>query len=86
MRGEALVAALDLEGVAVSSGSACAAGAGEPSHVLIAVGHATDAARNGVRFSVLCKNELFAAIEQSEHQLLAHPKASLRELASHPCR
>jgi cysteine desulfurase len=49
--GEALVAALDLQGVAVSSGSACAAGAGEPSHVLIAVGHNVDAARNGVRFS-----------------------------------
>jgi cysteine desulfurase len=50
--GEALVAALDLQGVAVSSGSACAAGAGEPSHVLMALGHRPDAARNGVRFSV----------------------------------
>jgi cysteine desulfurase len=49
--GEALVAALDLHGVAVSSGSACAAGAGEPSHVLIALGYSAAAARNGVRFS-----------------------------------
>lgn len=51
IRGEALVAALDLQGIAVSSGSACAAGAGEPSHVLLAMGHSNDAARNGVRFS-----------------------------------
>ena len=52
VRGEALVAALDLEGVAVSSGSSCAAGAGEPSHVLIALGRSPDAARDGVRFSL----------------------------------
>jgi len=50
--GEALVAALDLEGVAVSSGSACAAGAGEPSHVLMALGRSPRAARDGVRFSL----------------------------------
>lgn len=51
VRGEALVAALDLEGVAVSSGSACAAGAGEPSHVLLALGQSPETARDGVRFS-----------------------------------
>jgi len=50
--GEALVAALDLEGVAVSSSSACAAGAGEPSHVLMALGRSPRAARDGVRFSL----------------------------------
>jgi cysteine desulfurase len=52
VRGEALVAALDLAGVAVSSGSACAAGAGEASHVLLAIGRSADAARDGVRFSL----------------------------------
>lgn len=63
VRGEALVAALDLEGVAVSSGSACAAGAGEPSHVLMALGHGGDAARDGVRFSVGRANA-FSEIER----------------------
>ena len=51
IRGESVVAALDLEGIAVSAGSACAAGGGEPSHVLLALGHSDDQARNGVRFS-----------------------------------
>ncbi len=58
VRGEALVAALDLEGIAVSSGSACAAGAGEPSHVLLALGRSPDAARDGVRFSLGCTNSM----------------------------
>jgi cysteine desulfurase len=52
VRGEALVAALDLEGVAVSVGSACAAGSGEPSHVLLAIGRSEPEARGGVRFSL----------------------------------
>lgn len=58
IRGEALVAALDLDGVAVSSGSACAAGAGEASHVLLALGRSPDAARDGVRFSLGRTNTL----------------------------
>jgi len=52
VRGEALVAALDLEGVAVSVGSACAAGSAEPSHVLRAIGRSEGEARDGVRFSL----------------------------------
>jgi len=50
--GETLVAALDLEGIAVSAGSACAAGAAEPSHVLRALGRDGREAREGVRFSL----------------------------------
>jgi len=52
VRGESLVAGLDLEGVCVSVGSACAAGSGEPSHVLRAIGLGEEAARSGVRFSL----------------------------------
>lgn len=51
VRGESLVAALDMEGIAVSTGSACAAGAAEPSHVLIAVGVPRAQAGDGIRFS-----------------------------------
>jgi cysteine desulfurase len=49
--GPELVAALDLEGVAVSSGSACSAGTAEPSATLVAMGDA-EAARCTVRFSL----------------------------------
>lgn len=50
--GESLLMALDLEGVEVSMGSACAAGAVEPSHVLTAMGRAADAARSSLRISL----------------------------------
>jgi len=70
IRGEALVAALDLEGVAVSSGSACAAGAGEPSHVLLALGRGRMAARDGVRFS-LGRTSTAHEIEQVVHTTIA---------------
>jgi cysteine desulfurase len=49
--GSELVAALDLEGVAVSSGSACSAGTAEPSPVLIAMSD-RDTAVSSVRFSL----------------------------------
>jgi cysteine desulfurase len=52
LRGESLVAALDLEGIAVSVGSACAAGSAEPSHVLLAIGRNAHEAAEGVRFSL----------------------------------
>ncbi len=48
----ALLAALDLEGVCASSGSACAVGSLEPSHVLRAVGLPPDLAASLVRFSL----------------------------------
>jgi cysteine desulfurase len=49
--GPELVAALDLEGIAVSSGSACSAGTAEPSPALMAMGD-EEAARASVRFSL----------------------------------
>ncbi len=50
--GESMLIALDLEGVEVSMGSACAAGAVEPSHVLLAMGRSTDEARSSLRLSL----------------------------------
>jgi cysteine desulfurase len=50
--GETLLIALDLEGVEVSMGSACAAGAVEPSHVLMAMGRSTEVARSSLRISL----------------------------------
>jgi cysteine desulfurase len=50
--GEAMVIALDLKGMAVSTGAACSSGAIEPSHVLVAMGLGTDQARASIRFSL----------------------------------
>jgi cysteine desulfurase len=52
IEGEALVIALDLKGLAVSTGAACSSGAIEPSHVLTAMGLTPDQARSSIRFSL----------------------------------
>ncbi|MGH9511525.1 MAG: cysteine desulfurase family protein [Terriglobales bacterium] len=50
--GEPLLIALDLKGLAVSTGAACSSGAIEPSHVLTAMGLSGDRARASLRFSL----------------------------------
>lgn len=62
MEGEMLVMALDREKIAVSSGSACASGTTEPSHVLTAMGVAPEQARGAIRVS-LGKQNTFEDIE-----------------------
>ncbi|GAC1430383.1 MAG: cysteine desulfurase NifS [Terriglobales bacterium] len=52
IEGESLVIALDLKGLAASSGAACSSGATEPSHVLTAMGSPVSRARSSIRFSL----------------------------------
>ena len=52
IEGEALIIALDLKGLACSTGAACSSGAVEPSHVLTAIGLPAEEARASIRFSL----------------------------------
>jgi cysteine desulfurase len=51
VRAETAVIALDLEGIAVSSGAACSSGKVQPSHVLAAMGVGAELARAAIRLS-----------------------------------
>jgi len=79
LEGEALVIGLDLKGIAVSGGSACASGASEPSHVLTAMGLAPERARASLRFSLTKLNTR----QDIDEALMIIPAAvsRLRELA-----
>lgn len=50
--GEALLIALDLAGICVSAGAACASGSLSPSHVLVAMGRTSAQAHSSLRFSL----------------------------------
>ncbi len=52
VEGESILLALDLAGIAASSGSACTTGSVEPSHVLLAMGLPAELARGSLRFTV----------------------------------
>jgi cysteine desulfurase len=79
IEGEALIIALDLKGLAVSTGAACSSGAIEPSHVLLAMGLRPDQARASIRFSLGKQNtedEVDFALS-----LIPSTVAKLRELS-----
>jgi cysteine desulfurase len=75
--GEALVIALDLQGIACSTGAACSSGAVGPSHVLLAIGLSPDEARSSLRLSLGRMttaeeiDQAIAAIPQSVERLRA---------------
>ena len=71
--GEGLLIALDLKGIAVSTGSACASGSLEPSHVLQAMGLARERVRGSLRFSLSAfttREEIDYAVEVLEETVL----------------
>jgi cysteine desulfurase len=76
---EPLLIALDLQGFAVSSGSACSSGVTEPSHVLLAIGLTKEQARSSIRFSLGHSN----TVEQVDRliEAVAESVARLRKLA-----
>lgn len=79
IEGEALVIALDLKGLAVSTGAACSSGAIEPSHVLIAMGLPAERARASIRFSL--GKQTTAEDVEFALSLVPETVARLRELS-----
>jgi cysteine desulfurase len=79
IEGEALVIALDLKGLAVSTGAACSSGAIEPSHVLTAMGLPPEIARASLRFSLGKQNT--PEDVQFALDLVPQTVARLRELS-----
>jgi cysteine desulfurase len=67
---ESLLIALDLEGVAVSTGSACSSGTLEPSHVLRAMGLSAHRTQNSLRFSL----GMFSTEEEVDYVVSVLPR------------
>jgi cysteine desulfurase len=67
---ESLLIALDLEGIAVSTGSACSSGTLEPSHVLRAMGYPAHRTQNSLRFSL----GLYSTEEEVDHVVDVLPR------------
>ena len=78
--GEALVIALDLQGIACSTGAACSSGAVGPSHVLMAIGLSPDEARSSLRFSL----GRTTTSEEIDHAIATIPQAVERLRALSP--
>jgi cysteine desulfurase len=69
---EALLIALDLDGITASTGAACASGSLSPSHVLLAMGQPPGRARQTLRFSLgpeTTRDEVKAVVAALEHHL-----------------
>jgi cysteine desulfurase len=81
VEGEGLLINLDMQGIAVSTGSACSSGSLEPSPIILALGQKEDLARGAVRFSFGNNNTL----EDIRYILEVLPKAveNLRKLSPH---
>lgn len=77
VEGETLLLYLDREGICASSGSACASGSLDPSHVLLSLGVPHELARGSLRLSV----GEFNSMEEIDHILEVVPRA-VRELRS----
>lgn len=79
LEGEAAVIALDLAGVAVSTGSACSSGSLDPSHVLTAMGLRPEVVQGSLRFS-LCYHNTGAEVDRAV-QILESVIQRLRKLS-----
>lgn len=79
VEGESIIVSLDLKGICASSGSACMAGALEPSHVLAAMGIPDPLARSAIRFTFGIHNteEHIKAAVSALKEIVEHIRSSL---------